>query len=156
MTRLQQTAYNAQLAAALPVSDLGETVLAFDHGIISRQHCATYVLAVQRMDWFKAAFPAHSDPITVVGGKGGSHADALQRRIKIGTSNSNWGFSTPAPTASPRVMRQGVAEPLPARPMGDAGGGFTGSAGSRAAGGRGRREAGRAGRTAQARPRCRT
>lgn len=87
MTRLQQAAYNAQLAAALPVSDLGETVLGFDHGLISRQHCAIYVLAVQRTDWFKAAFPAHSNPVTVVGGKGGSHADALQRRIKIGTNN---------------------------------------------------------------------
>ena len=39
------------------------------------------------MDWFKAAFPAHADPVTVVGGKGGSHADALQRLIKIGTNN---------------------------------------------------------------------
>jgi len=87
MTRLQQAAYNAQLAAALPVSDLGETVLGFDHGLISRRHCAIYVLAVQRTDWFKAAFPAHSNPVTVVGGRGGSHADALQRRIKIGTNN---------------------------------------------------------------------
>jgi hypothetical protein len=87
MTRLQQAAYNAQLAAALPVSQLAETVLAIDDGIISRQHCAIYVLAVQRMDWFKAAFPAHAGPVTVVGGRGVSHADALQRRIKIGTNN---------------------------------------------------------------------
>jgi hypothetical protein len=87
MTRLQQAAYNAQLAAALPVSELGETVLAIDDGMISRQHCAIYVLAVQRMDWFKAAFPAHAGPVTVVGGRGVSHADALQRRIKIGTNN---------------------------------------------------------------------
>ena len=87
MTRLQEAAYNAQLAAALPVSDLAETVLVLDHSIIKRQHCATYVLAVQRMDWFKAAFPAHNSPVTVVGGKGGSHADALLRRIKIGTNN---------------------------------------------------------------------
>lgn len=87
MTRLQQAAYNAQLAAALPVSNLAETVLVSDHGIIGRRHCAIYVLAVQRMDWFKAAFPAHTDPVTVVGGLGGSHADALQRRIKIGTNN---------------------------------------------------------------------
>jgi hypothetical protein len=39
------------------------------------------------MDWFKAAFLAYTDPVTVVGGKGGSNADALQRRIKIGTNN---------------------------------------------------------------------
>jgi hypothetical protein len=75
------------LAAALPVSSLAETVLVSDHGTISRRHCAIYVLAVQRMDWFKAAFPAHTDPVTVVGGMGGSHADALQHRIKIGTNN---------------------------------------------------------------------
>jgi hypothetical protein len=87
MTRLQEAAYNAQLAAALPVSDLAETVLVIHDGIINRQHCAIYVLAVQRMDWFRAAFPAHAAPVTVVGGQGGSHADAVQRRIKIGTNN---------------------------------------------------------------------
>ena len=87
MTRLQEAAYNAQLAAALPVSNLAETMLAINGGMINRQHCAIYVLAVQRMDWFKVAFPAHTDPVTVVGGNGGSHADALQRRIKIGTNN---------------------------------------------------------------------
>lgn len=87
MTRLQEAAYSAQLAAALPVSDLAGTVLVIHDGTINRQHCATYVLAVQRMDWFKAAFPAHSAPVTVVGGQGGSHADAAARRIKIGTNN---------------------------------------------------------------------
>lgn len=87
MTRLQEAAYNAQLAAALPVSDLAETVLVIHDGIINRQHCAIYILAVQRMDWFKSAFPAHAAPVTVVGGQGGSHADAVQRRIKIGTNN---------------------------------------------------------------------
>lgn len=39
------------------------------------------------MDWFMAAFPAYNGPVTVVGGKGRSHADAVQRRIKIGTNN---------------------------------------------------------------------
>jgi hypothetical protein len=39
------------------------------------------------MEWFKAAFPTHDHPVTVVGGKGGSHADALQRRVKIGANN---------------------------------------------------------------------
>ena len=87
MTRLQEAAYNAQFAAALPVSKLAETVLVIDDGRISRRDCAIYVLAVQRMDWFKAAFPAHASPVSVVGGKGRSHADALQRRIKIGTNN---------------------------------------------------------------------
>jgi hypothetical protein len=62
-------------------------VLIKDDGLIDYQHCAGYIRAVQQMDWFKAAFPTHTDPITVVGGKGGSHADALQRRIKIGTNN---------------------------------------------------------------------
>ena len=63
-----------------------------DDGIIGYQHCASYIHAVQQMDWFKAAFPAYTDPVTVVGGKGRSHADALQRRIKIGT-NSRYNVS---------------------------------------------------------------
>lgn len=69
MTRLQEAAYNAQLAAALPVSDLAETVLVIHDGMINRQHCAIYVLAIQRTDWFRAAFPAHTAPVTVVGGQ---------------------------------------------------------------------------------------
>lgn len=87
MTKLQEAAYNAQLAAALPVSKLGDAMLIEDEGIIDYQHCASYIRAVQQMDWFKAAFPAHTAPITVMGGKGGSRADALERRIKIGTNN---------------------------------------------------------------------
>jgi putative metallohydrolase (TIGR04338 family) len=87
MTKLQQAAYNAQLAAGLPTSKLAATVLIKDHGIIDYRHCASYVHAVQQMDWFNAAFPAHADPVAVVGGKGGSRADALQRRIKVGTNN---------------------------------------------------------------------
>jgi hypothetical protein len=39
------------------------------------------------MRWFKAAFPAYTDPVTVVGGRGGSRADAGQRRVKIGTND---------------------------------------------------------------------
>jgi hypothetical protein len=39
------------------------------------------------MDWFTATFLAYTGPVTVVGGKGGSHADAVQRRIKIGANN---------------------------------------------------------------------
>jgi hypothetical protein len=62
-------------------------VLIKDDGIIAHQHCASYIHAVQQMDWFKAALPGHTGPVTVVGGKGGSRADALQRWIKIGTDN---------------------------------------------------------------------
>jgi hypothetical protein len=75
------------LAAGLPISELAGTVLIQGDGIIDHQHCASYIHAVQQMDWFKAAFPAHSDPVTVVGGKGRSNANALERRIKIGTSS---------------------------------------------------------------------
>ena len=87
MTRLQENAYNAQLAAGLPVSALASAMLVVDGGIISHRHCATYIRAIQQTPWFAAAFPAHSDPLTVVGGRGRSHADAVERRIKIGTNN---------------------------------------------------------------------
>jgi hypothetical protein len=75
------------LAAGLPVSKLAGEVLIRGNGIISYQHCAGYIHAVQEMDWFTAAFPAYTGPVTVVGGKGGSHADAVERRIKIGADN---------------------------------------------------------------------
>jgi len=39
------------------------------------------------MEWFEAAFGAHRDPVTVVGGRGGSHADGDQCRVKIGTND---------------------------------------------------------------------
>ena len=87
MTRLQEAAYSAQLAAGLPISKLAEAVLIKHDGVIDHQHCARYIHTVQQMDWFTAAFPAHTEPVTVVGGKGGSHADALQCRIKIGTNS---------------------------------------------------------------------
>ena len=85
MTRLQQAAYNAQLAAGLPVSRLAMATLVSDNGRISYQDCAEYIRAVQREGWFAAAFPAHTAPIAVVGGRGVSRADAAQRQIKIGT-----------------------------------------------------------------------
>jgi len=75
------------LAAGLPVSELARAVLVEDNGIINYQHCASYIHAVQRMDWFMAAFRAYTGPVTVVGGTGGSRADADQRRIKIGANN---------------------------------------------------------------------
>jgi hypothetical protein len=93
MTKLQQAAYNAQFAAGLPVSLLAESVLVKNNGVIDRRNCASYIHAVQQMDWFKAAFATHADPVTVLGGKGGSHADASQHRIKIGTF-SRFGVST--------------------------------------------------------------
>ena len=87
MTRLQEAAYNAQLAAGLPVSKLASAVLIKGDGIINYQQCARYIHAVQQMDWFTAAFRAYTGPVTVVGGKGRSNADAVQRRIKIGADN---------------------------------------------------------------------
>ena len=71
----------------MPVSGLAGAVLINDDGLISHQHCARYIHAVQQMDWFTAAFPAYNGPVTVLGGQGRSHADAVQRRIKIGTDN---------------------------------------------------------------------
>jgi hypothetical protein len=62
-------------------------VLIKDAGLIRYQDCASYIHAVQQMDWFTAAFCAYTGPVTVVGGKGRSNADAVQRRIKIGTNN---------------------------------------------------------------------
>ena len=84
---MQEAAYNAQLAAGLPVSMLARAVLIKDDAIINYRHCAKYIHAVQQMDWFTAAFLAYAGPVTVVGGKGGSHADAVERRIKIGANN---------------------------------------------------------------------
>jgi hypothetical protein len=75
------------LAAGLPVSGLAREVLIKNDGVIDCQNCAGYIHAIQRMDWFTAAFRAYAGPVTVVGGRGGSHADAAQRRIKIGTDN---------------------------------------------------------------------
>lgn len=87
LTKLQKAAYDAQLAAGLPISKLATETLIKGDGIIDLQHCARYIHAVQQMDWFKAAFPAHADPVTVVGGKGVSHADSRQHLIKVGTND---------------------------------------------------------------------
>ena len=85
MTKLQEAAYGAQFAAGLPVSDLARTVLIANNGSIAHRYCARYIHAIQQMDWFTAAFTAHTAPVTVVGGRGVSHADAALRRVKIGT-----------------------------------------------------------------------
>ena len=71
----------------LPASQLGTDMLIMKNGVIDLSDCARFLAAVRQMSWFKAAFPAYSDPLTEVGGKGVSHADALQRRIKIGTNS---------------------------------------------------------------------
>jgi hypothetical protein len=88
VTKLQQAAYDAQMATSLPVSGLALAVLTNNNGIITYQRCASYVHAVQQMDWFVTGFPSHSDhQIVVVGGRGGSSADAAQRGIKIGADD---------------------------------------------------------------------
>jgi len=62
-------------------------MLVKNDGIINYQGCSSYIHAVQQMAWFTAAFRAYAGPVTVVGGKGGSRADAVQRWIKIGANN---------------------------------------------------------------------
>lgn len=88
-TKLQQAAYDAQFAAGLPVSELARALLVADEQAISLRQCAAYLEAVQQAQWFTAAFAAHTGPLTVVGGRGVSHADAVARRVKIGT-NDRW------------------------------------------------------------------
>jgi hypothetical protein len=86
-TKLQQAAYNAQLAAGLPITGLAHALFVTDDQIIDYRRCAAYLHAIQQMEWFKVAFPAHADPVAVVGGRGVSRADAVQRRVKIGTND---------------------------------------------------------------------
>lgn len=62
-------------------------MLIADAGIIDYRHCASYIRAVQREEWFTAAFGAHASPVTVAGGRGVSQADAAARRIKIGVND---------------------------------------------------------------------
>lgn len=71
----------------MPISELAHALLLEDGRIIDYRHCATYIHSVQQMGWFRAAFPAYTDPVTVVGGRGVSHADAAQRLMKIGTND---------------------------------------------------------------------
>lgn len=62
-------------------------------GSIGRRQCAAYIHAVQQAEWFKAAFAAHLDPVTVVGGRGVSRADPVLRLVKIGTAD-RWDVGT--------------------------------------------------------------
>lgn len=86
-TRLQEAAYNSQLAAGLPTSELAHTLLRQHAGLVGLRQCGAYIHAIQHMDWFTAAFTGHAAPVIVVGGRGNSHADAAQRRVKIGTND---------------------------------------------------------------------
>jgi putative metallohydrolase (TIGR04338 family) len=87
LTKLQQRAYDAQMAADLPVSHLGTQILIARKGVVGIENCARYIAAVQEMARFKAAFRSHDDPVIVIGGRGISHADAQHRTIKIGTTD---------------------------------------------------------------------
>jgi putative metallohydrolase (TIGR04338 family) len=87
MTKLQEAAYSAQMAAGLPTSSFAREVLSRDNHTIGVRQCATYIHAVQQMAWFRAAFPGYTDPVTIVGGKGISHADADQRWVRIGVED---------------------------------------------------------------------
>ncbi|HET7660840.1 MAG TPA: hypothetical protein VFK66_10675 [Oryzihumus sp.] len=86
-TKLQEAAYNSQLAAALPNSELAHILHIQPDGLVDLRQCGAYIHAIQHMDWFTAAFTAHAAPVIVVGGRGSSHADAAQRRVKIGTND---------------------------------------------------------------------
>jgi putative metallohydrolase (TIGR04338 family) len=87
LTKLQQSAYDAQLAAGLPASQLGTDMLIMKNGTVDLNDCARYLAAVRQTAWFTAAFPAHNHPITVVGGRGVSHTDAREHRIKIAATD---------------------------------------------------------------------
>jgi len=75
------------MAAGLPISDLAYAALIPKDESIDFRQCATYIHDIQRTEWFKAAFTAHTEPVTVVGGRGVSHADAALRRVKIGMND---------------------------------------------------------------------
>jgi hypothetical protein len=49
--------------------------------------CRAYIHAVQQEAWFAAAFAAHTHPVTVVGGRGRSRADAAERWVKVGVED---------------------------------------------------------------------
>jgi hypothetical protein len=84
VTPLQQAAYDAQLAAALPSCELGHALLIPNGGLITAAQCATFILAIQTADWFTAAFTGHTLPIQIVGGCGISYADSSRHLVGIG------------------------------------------------------------------------
>ncbi len=87
LTKLQQAAYDAQLAAGLPISPLARETMGSDGSPIDLLRCARYLHAVQHMDWFTAAFPGHTGRLRVTGGRGPSHADSQRRLVKIGAAD---------------------------------------------------------------------
>ncbi len=85
VSRLQRAVYDAELAAALPTSDLGRELLGVDAAQpVHLARCAAYLHAVQRQEWFTAAFAGHSQPVVVVGGGGTSYADPARQLVSIG------------------------------------------------------------------------
>lgn len=87
-TRLQDAAYDAQWAAALPTSGVGQALLGGRGELIEIQRCRAYIEAVRASSWFAAAFPRQTTkPLTVVGGRGTSSADRDMGLIKIGTED---------------------------------------------------------------------
>ena len=87
MTKLQQAAYDAQLAAALPTSLLAVDLLSSVHDTVDVRNCATYINTLQMSGWFQTAFSGHTHPVTVVGGGGLSRADAQRNWICIGVQD---------------------------------------------------------------------
>ncbi len=69
------------------MSDLATAVLISADGTIHHRFCAAYIHALQRSDWYAAAFTGYTGPVTVAGGKGRSSADAARGSIKIGSTD---------------------------------------------------------------------
>jgi putative metallohydrolase (TIGR04338 family) len=87
VTRLQEAAYAAQRAAALPRSALALELLSCEEPPVDLGRCRAYLHAVQGLAWFRVAFPGHADRVTVCGGRGISRADAEERWIRIGVDD---------------------------------------------------------------------
>jgi hypothetical protein len=84
-TRLQEAAYGAQWAAALPSSDRARQLLACHGSLVPLSQCRSYLDAIRAEDWFAAAFSTHAaTTLRVTGGRGPSSADRDARTIKIG------------------------------------------------------------------------
>ncbi|GAA2494496.1 hypothetical protein [Terrabacter carboxydivorans] len=88
-TRLQAAAYDAELAAGLPLSELGRVTFGAgaEEAVVSPAQCATYLHAVQRTAWFAPAFPGHARPVVVIGGNGRSNADPDRGIVTIGVDD---------------------------------------------------------------------
>jgi hypothetical protein len=69
------------------VGDLATAVLISADGTVHHRFCAACIHALQRSDWYAAAFTGYTGPVTVAGGKGRSSADAVRGCIKIGSAD---------------------------------------------------------------------